>query len=758
MFFRTKSLGQKETTFAAKSMILLILISLLFCGKIYADPSPEDDSTVDFVLVLDNSGTMARSDPEGLTTAAAKMFIDMLPQKNARVAVVEFGSNYGDRAYSKEKYSEYVSVSFPLSDITSTEQKEACKDVIGQTTQDGEYTPVGYAFQAACDVLQKGRATQGDAGILLISDFRVTGQKKEDFLDGGYNYQSLVDAQEIAAGNQWPVYTLELNFDGKNDHPTDYTERIGARLRSDIPEKVGYGEYIPLTNAEDAKDRFAEIFKLFFDPNNEDGTQGQEKITDENGEAVFDFSVGEMVAELNVTLTCEDSSMIRSIEVGRSDRMNEYDLTQYSEPVQETDRTITKDEQHITIKLMVPAPGDDWKVVVHGEAETAISMYALSVHDMNIQLTAVTDSEPNADGSVTVRQNSPVQFRASYIYNGLPYDSGQVYSAYPVVLEIIETGEQIPMSPGQSDYTASVSFDECGTYTLKAVASGSTFRTGSIETGECKVIVEKRSVMVNEDAVLEPDRTLKPEESFEINCADYFIGPDGEPLVYSVELEPGSSELKCVQDGDILKITAGITASKTAVTITAGTEGEGDAGNTENTSSGADPAQIEFTVTVTNNPVVSKGFQSDPYVFAWHRDQVPEFLRSMAEQSAQIGQDGNLRISWSEVFSDPDGYPPVITVRKTDPDQAIVLFENSEGITVRAAHPGEATYEITARDANDPTVKSYATLNITAYDAKEFILQKVRGPARIAIIALAAIVVLIIVRIILKRRGRRQDL
>ena len=138
----------------------------------------EDDSNIDFVLVLDNSGTMARSDPGGLTVDAAKMFIDMLPMKNARVAVVEFGSNYGENAFSPEKYTKYVSVPFPLSDISSIEQKEACKQVIGETRQDGDYTPVGYAFLAACDVLKQSGAQPGDAGILLISDFRVTGQKR----------------------------------------------------------------------------------------------------------------------------------------------------------------------------------------------------------------------------------------------------------------------------------------------------------------------------------------------------------------------------------------------------------------------------------------------------------------------------------------------------------------------------------------------------------------------------------------------------
>ena len=440
----------------------------------------EDDSNIDFVLVLDNSGTMARSDPGGLTVDAAKMFIDMLPMKNARVAVVEFGSNYGENAFSPEKYTKYVSVPFPLSDISSIEQKEACKQVIGETRQDGDYTPVGYAFLAACDVLKQSGAQPGDAGILLISDFRVTGQKREDFLEDGYNYQSLADAERICAENEWPVYTLEMNFDGQNDHPSDYTERIASRIRSRIPEESGSGEYVPLRKASDAQSKFAGIFRMYFDPGSQEEAEVQTQVTDSNGDATFPFSVGEMVAELNITLTSADCSKIKSVEIGQGDNMVTYDMTGYAAPLQGQDQIITKEKRYITIKLMIPPPGDDWKVVVHGEENTELGMYALSIHDMDFRLLAWT---------VTTYAGSPVHFSALYIYDGKRYHSPRVYTVYPAVLQILETGEEIPMKSGDNEYFADVPFENEGTYTVKAVASGDTFRTGSIETGECRVTV-----------------------------------------------------------------------------------------------------------------------------------------------------------------------------------------------------------------------------------------------------------------------------
>ena len=577
----------------AVGVAALLFAAFLALSDVYAAAAAEDDSTIDFVLVIDNSGTMARSDPKGLTVSAAKMFIDMLPKKNARVAVVEFGSNYGDGAFSPEKYTDYVRVSFPLSDISSPDQKNACKQVISNTKQDGRYTPLGYAFQAACEVLEKGGATPGDAGILLISDFRVTGQKKEDFLEDGYNYQSLVDAEKTASENEWSVYTLEMNFDQKNDNPGDYTERIAARLRSQIPEKAGKGEYFPMKNAAQAQKRFAEIFIDFFDPNNQDESQVQSQITDEQGDASFPFTVGELVAELNVTLTCDDTSSVRSIEIGRGGDLTSYDLTGYSAPIEERERTITKEDRYITIKMMVPTPGDDWEVVVHGEAQTELGMYALSIHDMNLGLQAVTDTQEAGTGSVVTGTGRSVQFKAAYVYDGKPYISPKVYVTYPAVLTVEQTGEEIPMTTDSREYSALVSFDEPGTYTVRAVVSGDTFRTGSIETGEFNVIVEDLPPETEQteeaEETEEPEETeteLPPETEFpnhpverlteeqitiripagkgvpvRLNWSDYFSDPDGTaPIISVMESNPGNTIVK-EQDEEGMSLSAAKTGA-----------------------------------------------------------------------------------------------------------------------------------------------------------------------------------------------------
>ena len=86
------------------SVMLALSIMLIPWDAAYAEVTAETDNTpVDFVLVLDCSGSMSTADVENKSISAAKMFIDMIPVENARVGVIAFGA----MAYAKDA-SAYV--------------------------------------------------------------------------------------------------------------------------------------------------------------------------------------------------------------------------------------------------------------------------------------------------------------------------------------------------------------------------------------------------------------------------------------------------------------------------------------------------------------------------------------------------------------------------------------------------------------------------------------------------------------------------
>ena len=77
--------------------VLLLMVMILAVGRTArADTKPD---TVDFLVVLDCTGTMANSDPKYLSTAAVQMFVDILPIENARIGVLGFGPNWDNQVY-----------------------------------------------------------------------------------------------------------------------------------------------------------------------------------------------------------------------------------------------------------------------------------------------------------------------------------------------------------------------------------------------------------------------------------------------------------------------------------------------------------------------------------------------------------------------------------------------------------------------------------------------------------------------------------
>ena len=149
-----------------KHMVCFFLI--FACGIICSygafAKEAESDKTVDFVLLLDRSGSMGSSDEQQLYVSAAKMFVDMLPTESARLAVVAFGEDYGEEAYPlamvedpNSRENRMVKAYYDLQSITGQDSKEKAKEMIVQASKtSGDTTPIGYALTVANNILVNG--------------------------------------------------------------------------------------------------------------------------------------------------------------------------------------------------------------------------------------------------------------------------------------------------------------------------------------------------------------------------------------------------------------------------------------------------------------------------------------------------------------------------------------------------------------------------------------------------------------------------
>ena len=191
----------------AAIIAMLVIISTLGRG-VYAETA-KDSTYVDFVLVLDCSESMFDNDVEGWTAQAAEDFVNLIGTENVRLAVIAMGHDYGSDAYpvgQSDKYSRNkVKVAFPLTDATDEAREEAAKairEVTSQKMAPGEsetMTPIGYALQAAMEVLENGNSADKNAAIILLSDGQVDGQT--DYVEKGNkkDFKSINEACDIAA-------------------------------------------------------------------------------------------------------------------------------------------------------------------------------------------------------------------------------------------------------------------------------------------------------------------------------------------------------------------------------------------------------------------------------------------------------------------------------------------------------------------------------------------------------------------------------
>ena len=84
-----------------RSLMAVVLLWLWF-GNMTVK-AEEDNATIDFVLVIDCTGSLSDSDPYKWGVKAAQLFVETLPIKNVRVSVIAFGPQWDtEEVYTAE--------------------------------------------------------------------------------------------------------------------------------------------------------------------------------------------------------------------------------------------------------------------------------------------------------------------------------------------------------------------------------------------------------------------------------------------------------------------------------------------------------------------------------------------------------------------------------------------------------------------------------------------------------------------------------
>lgn len=177
---------------ALPQVFLVLLLSLLagLPGAVRAESSGA--LRADVVLVLDRSGSMQKSDPDGLAATGAKVFLGMLDPAD-RVAVVAFDTT--------------ARTLLPLSTLEDGAPARAAIDAMGRPA--GQWTDIRGALQAATHLLDGQATPDRQPAVLLFTDGRPEVQEGGDGLSPGYREELAATVTRLA-GRSIPVFTVGL--------------------------------------------------------------------------------------------------------------------------------------------------------------------------------------------------------------------------------------------------------------------------------------------------------------------------------------------------------------------------------------------------------------------------------------------------------------------------------------------------------------------------------------------------------------------
>lgn len=681
---------------------VLVLVLLLSLTPTAAQASEDEtaNAPVDYVLVVDTSGSTSYTDEEKICEEAVRVFTNMIPLDNARVAVVAFGNNDRMSAYRfTSRYSDDVSYATKdkalvhllvdlqgTPDLASKTQITEMVDQLSELASDADLedeaskTPLGLATMAALDLLEANDAVDGRACIVLMTDGRITshdnyitdGELLYDVLSKNKDSNAAIGkAVSVAASHDWPIYSIELNDDGEN------TEGGNVRTRlKKIAEKTGAtydanndgtisqeenGSQV-VNDIDDVIQALLRVIARF-----SDGSTSYIQ-PNEDGIAVYPFEIQDMISEKTM--------IVHSEKLYKVELLNEAGDVVYTfdQTCEQEDMVVIRDDNHLCIKLVCPDAGK-FTLKAYGEYYAGISVYEDSTAGMTLEL----HSTKEIDG-VTLPMNQVIPFEAYFTYKDIPFRDNPYYTtSAPAMLEVYDTttGELVvnqAMQASRTGYSYQLAMSELSesSFSARVVLVDAHFNNERKVSSSVIFYTEEQDTTVLPDIVEVPSISLKVGETFRLHMSDYFLNPDGTPVTYVLEGK-GASGFQTQVDGDLMEITAPMCPDVYELNLVA-----------QDQNMMTNP-QVPWVVTVKDDPI-----------------EAPQTVKLVTEAPDMLIQlakiEETTEVNLGDIFSNPDGYPVEFIECVIDDEDILSCSTRSGDWIISAVSSGKTVMTVTMSD------------------------------------------------------------
>ena len=701
---------QRKRLFAALLCMLMIMSAMIVMPHTAFADDADEKETIDYILILDCTVRAVDADAEGVRKAAAKMFVDLIPVDNARVAVFKIGDRDVDAQYGRADSAKSYKVRkddghmtnelyrmqciYQLWDfdqpISTINQREELKSIIDNAyiQQQGGFSDTHCAAYAAMDTLKYWDSK--NACILLVSEEFTASYNNHLVLNESGNRvdsdHTMWDDVRTAlnANRNWIFNWVDLG----NGTPEIRTIIDGLC-------RMNGGEACYDFSISRLPEMIATIVSKYTGSNEE----GQTRQIDSTGNAAIELPDFVMLTEANVVVTGDGVENVTVVD-GRGSKIEKpKDDIWFSTNYDPADKS---QFLYSAVKMIRPSSGA-WTVNVKGKAGTQV--YVQTIHTLEPDLLMKCHYEKDSDGLIGV--GTKLQFTITYQYAGEDLHCGQdAYNHYLKEARLYYTHSSNPdkkedisntLRVEGEQYVSDFTVNKRGTYNFYFYVESNDFKSGIRNANSIENITVANHTPKAQGSLNDLDDTaVGTHLDAVMNITEHFSDEDNEALAYYIDCSRNgrSAEVNYqLHDDGYLSIDVPVVDGKYDFRVYA------------EDSNGAQSEALQFSLTAVNE--APQLLQKNPMKVRMIAN-APQFLVNMGLLPKDECKD--LYIALSDVFADPEGLPLEYQIdlnTTTDKDGNEIVSatfdKEAQSLTISAHEKGKASIFVIATDSSNAT-------------------------------------------------------
>ena len=411
-------------------LVCTIILSLPLI-KVNAETDDSTNNRFNVVIVLDASGSMKNTDPNGFRYEAISQFTGLLAEQGNVLGGVVF---HTDLAAEKT-----------LAEITNQADKDTVTDMLKSIPSNGGWTNTGAGLARAVEMIKQNGDPELPSVILFLSDGNTEMASKEATQA---SLDQKADAIQEAREQGIQIYSVCLNANKSADV---------SEMRQ-LADATG-GVFQEVAKAEDLQDVFNSFYNLIY------GTSTitlVDEVFPDTGRLETTFDVpGLGVEEVNIIIYGNTTKMSLLKPDGS-----------------ESSATAVISETFSMLKLTDVVPGT-WTLVTEGVPGDSIKINMVYNTNLGVEMSIIPEER-------IINPADPVTITAKLKGNNVLATSGDQYVGYAAELQVLyaygELLESIPMEVVGDHFEVKQTFEE-GTYYYKAIIKGNHIEKESDKVG-----------------------------------------------------------------------------------------------------------------------------------------------------------------------------------------------------------------------------------------------------------------------------------